>query len=513
MKVRTALLSVSDRQGLLDLARELHDLGTAILATSGTATYLVSEGVPARSLLEVYSAPEYMDGRVKSLHPAVYAGILADRANPRHLEEARKANLPLIDLVVVNLYPFERTVRVADHAFAEAIENIDIGGVALIRAAAKNHASVGVVVDPADYKAVGGELRSNDGRLSGATRRELAVKALRFTSHYDHAIAEYLANPAEFPAALTLTLSKAADLRYGENPHQRGALYRLADATARGVCHADQLGGMELSYNNLLDTNAAFELAQEFREPACAIVKHTTPCGAAVAAGLEEAFSRARDADPKSAFGGIVAFNGPVTESLAARISTKENFFEVLIAPAIDEGALPILKAGARWGEKLRILRARPIERRSGWDLRGLRDGLLVQTEDDRDVARFEVVAGSVTAEEAADLRFAWTVAKHTKSNAIVLARGRTTVGIGQGQTSRVDACELAVRKAKDRSRGSVAASDAFFPFPDGVEILARAGVTAVIQPGGSIRDKEVLAAAQSLGVKMVLTGMRHFRH
>lgn len=513
MKVRTALLSVSDRQGLLEFAGELHRMGVSILATSGTAKYLVSEGVPAKSLFEVYSAPEYMDGRVKSLHPAVYAGILADRSNRKHLEEAEKANVALIDLVVANLYPFERTVRVADHTLTEAIENIDIGGVALIRAAAKNHASVGVVVDPADYAPVARELRSNGLGLSDATRRELAVKALRFTSHYDRAIAEYLAHPAEFPSTLSLTLSKVADLRYGENPHQQGALYRLPESTAPGVCGADRLGGVELSYNNYLDTNAAFELVQEFREPACVIVKHTTPCGTAVAPVLEEAFVRARDADAKSAFGGIVAFNGRVTEKLAALVSTQENFFEVLIAPEIDEAALPALKAGARWGEKLRILRARPVDRRPGRDFRGLRDGLLVQTEDDQDAARFDAVVGTVSPEEEADLRFAWKVVKHTKSNAIVIARGGMTVGIGQGQTSRVDACDLAARKAKKRAQGAVAASDAFFPFPDGVEILARAGVTAVIQPGGSIRDKEVFAVAEKLGVKMVLTGTRHFRH
>ncbi|HLG43280.1 MAG TPA: bifunctional phosphoribosylaminoimidazolecarboxamide formyltransferase/IMP cyclohydrolase [Planctomycetota bacterium] len=513
MKVKTALVSVSDRQGLLELGRALQSSGVEILATSGTAKHLASNGISAKSLFEVYTAPEYMDGRVKSLHPAIYAGILADRKNPKHLEEAAKANLRLIDLVVVNLYPFERTVSVPDHSFEEAIENIDIGGVALIRAAAKNHSAVGIVIDPADYAAVVKELGSNGGALSGPTRRELAVKALRMTAHYDSVISEYLAKPAEFPSVLSLTLSKAADLRYGENPHQRGALYRFPSATGAGVCNAEQLGGVELSYNNLLDTNAAFELVQEFKDPACVIVKHTTPCGTALGATLEEAFVRARDADAKSAFGGIVAVNGTVNEQLASRISTKDSFFEALIAPAIDDSALPVLKGGAKWGEKLRILRAREVERRPGWDCRGLRDGILVQTEDNADVAKFEVAVGTITPEEEADLRFAWTVVKHTKSNAIVLAKDRVTVGIGQGQTSRVDACALATRKAKKRARGSVAASDAFFPFPDGVETLAKAGVKAVIHPGGSIRDKEVVAAAKELGVKMVLTGMRHFRH
>lgn len=512
MKVQTALMSVSDREGLEEFAGSLKTLGVRLIGTEGTARFLTSKGVQAESLADLYRAPESMDGRVKSLHPSVYAGILADRSNVKHMREAEEGGIVLIDLVVVNLYPFERVIRDREHTIGQAIENIDIGGVSLIRAGAKNHAHVGVVVDPADYREVAAELRAKGG-MSEETRRRLAVKAFGLTARYDQMIAEYLGGRDGFPETLPLCLTKVSDLRYGENPHQKAAFYRLPTRTGPGVAHADQLSGEELSFNNLQDADAAFELVREFEDPASVIVKHASPCGAAVADSLVEAFGRAKEGDPRSAFGGILAFNGPVDEDVAKAVARKENFFEVLIAPEVTETALGILRGGTRWGPRLRVLRVRPVERSVGWSLRGVRDGLLVQTEDDADLKKFEVVVGTIGKEEETDLFFAWKIVKHARSNAVVLVKAGRLVGVGQGQTSRVGACALAVQQAKGRAKGAVAASDAFFPFPDGIEVLAKAGVRAVIHPGGSIRDKEVHAAAEKMGVKVVLTGMRHFRH
>lgn len=515
MKVRTALVSVHDKEGVLDLVRGLRQFGIEILSTGGTAAHLSGNGIPVIQIGEYTGFPEVMDGRVKTLHPKIFGGILAVRDNPTHMSEAEKQGIRPIDLVVVNLYPFAQTIAKKDCTFEQAIENIDIGGVALIRAAAKNWKYVAVVMDPADYAFVLNDLKSNDGHTSDACRRELAVKAFRLTAQYDHLISRYLDRRVDFPKELWLTLEKVSDLRYGENPHQKAALYRFPQKTVASVPYAQFKGGKELSYNNILDTDAAFELVREFKKPTCVIIKHTNPCGAASAPKLEEAFTRALRCDPKSAFGGIVAFNGRVTESLAKLIATRENFFEVIIAPEYDETAIGVLKGSTKWGANLRILEAGVITepRGQGLMLRGIRDGVLAQTFDDADLEKFEIVSGVLRENEETDLRFAWRVCKHVKSNAIVLARGEETVGIGQGQTSRVDSCEIAVRKAGAKARGAVAASDAFFPFPDGVEVLAAAGVVAVIQPGGSIRDAEVLDTAKKRGVKMVFTGMRHFRH
>jgi phosphoribosylaminoimidazolecarboxamide formyltransferase/IMP cyclohydrolase len=513
MKIKTALISVTHKDGLLEFARGLASMGVRLIATSGTASYLASNGVKAEPLAEAIGSSEMMDGRVKTLHPKVFAGILALRSNPRHLEEARAAGVALIDLVVVNLYDFESVLSKKNYTLEEALENIDIGGVSLIRAAAKNFKDVVLLTDPADYTAVLNEMRSSDGSVSEAVSRELATKGFKQTSAYDQAIARALDRPAEFPKAWNLMVLKVADLRYGENPHQRAALYRFGHMTAPSVTNATQLGGKDLSYNNILDTDAAQELVLEFAEPACVIVKHTNPCGAAEVESLSDAFQKALKADPKSAYGGILALNGKVTASLAEQIARKENFFEVIIAPDYEEAALSALKGKVKWGASLRILQANFTDRKGGWQFRSVRDGLLVQSADEEKFAEFSPVVGKPTEAETEDLKFAWIVAKHTKSNAIVVAKDGATLGIGQGQTSRVDACALAIRKAAGRAKGAVAASDAFFPFPDGVEMLIEAGVTAIVHPGGSIRDEEVHETARSKGCKIVLTRMRHFKH
>ena len=508
--VRRALLAVFDKDGVVDLARGLHELGVELVSSGGTAAALRQAGVPVVSVEDVTGFPEMLDGRVKTLHPKIHAGILADRRKPAHEAELADQGIEPFDLVVVNLYPFRETVASgADED--DVIEKIDIGGPAMVRAAAKNFASVAVVVRPERYDAVVSALRS-DGGVSLELRRELASEAFAHTAAYDAAVASWFGSTEDaLPSFVGSALEKSVDLRYGENPHQRGALY--ADASGPGVLAGARIlvEGKEMSFNNWLDVDAALTLAGDLAPlgTAAVIVKHNNPCGAAVAATPAEAYAAAFESDTVSAFGGIVAFGREVDEATAAAMA--EVFTEVVVAPAFSDAALEAF--GARKG--LRVVEA-ALPVLGGLDVRVLPGGALVQ---DRDAApeaagASEVVSSRAPSEdEWRDLRFAWIVSMRVKSNAIVFAKDLATVGVGAGQMSRVDAAFIAARKAGDRAKGSVMASDAFFPFPDAVEVAADAGVTAVIHPGGSIRDDEVLAVAEARGMSVVVTGRRHFRH
>jgi phosphoribosylaminoimidazolecarboxamide formyltransferase/IMP cyclohydrolase len=525
VRVRRALLSVSDKTGVAVFAAGLAGLGVELVSTGGTAAALREAGLPVIEVSQITGFPELLDGRVKTLHPRIHGALLGLRGHPEHERQLADAGIVPIDLVAVNLYPFEATVARADVSLAEALEQIDIGGPAMIRAAAKNFPAVAVVVDPADYPRLLGELRAGQGTLSPGTRLALARTAFAYTARYDAHIAAYLergdlvaegarglsdgGGPA-FPQILTLTLEKIQDLRYGENPHQRAALYR-DPAAGGGLAAAQQLHGKDLSYNNLMDLDAAWELVQEWTEPAAVIIKHTNPCGVATAPDLATAFGRARDTDPDSAYGGIIGVNLPLDAAAAREIST--TFVEAIVAPAYEEEALALL----RTKKALRLLRvATRGTGLRGFEVRRVRGGFLVQDPDALDVepALLRVVTRrAATERELQALRFAWRVAKHVKSNAIVLASAEATVGIGAGQMSRVDSVRLACQKARVPTRGTALASDAFFPFRDGVDAAAEAGVTAVIQPGGSVRDAEVIAAADEHDLAMVFTGIRHFRH
>jgi phosphoribosylaminoimidazolecarboxamide formyltransferase/IMP cyclohydrolase len=522
--VRSALVSCFDKTGVPELAAALAARGVRIVSTGSTAATIRAAGVEVVEVADLTGFPECLGGRVKTLHPRVHAGILADRSDPDHVAQLAELEVEPIDLVVVNLYPFERTVA-AGSADADVIEMIDVGGPTMLRAAAKNHGSVGVVVDPRDHARVLADLEAHGG-LTRALRRELAGTAFRHTATYDAAIATWFAQqdegaggagaeaaaagPAAPPAFLGLPLERTATLRYGENPHQAAALYRLPGAR-RGVAGARQLGGKELSFNNLLDTHAAWSLVAEFDEPAVVIIKHTNPSGVAVAPTLLEAYEQALAGDPVSAFGGIVALNRPVDAATARAITGI--FTEVVVAPGYDAEAREVLAGKAN----LRVLEHADAAR-SGpeWQVRSIDGGLLVQTTDAGVEPWHEwrtVSARALDADLEADLRLAWIVAKHASSNAIVAAKDRRIVGVGAGQMSRVDSVRLAVERAGGRQQGAVAASDAFFPFRDAVDALASAGIVAIVQPGGSVRDEEVIAAADEHGIAMVLTGRRHFRH
>ena len=524
-KITRALLSVSDKQGIVELGKFLAGQGVEILSTGGTARALTDAGVPVIEVSDYTGFPEMMDGRVKTLHPKIHGGLLALRGNPGHVEAMQANKIGNIDLVVVNLYPFEATIAKEGCAFEDAIENIDIGGPTMLRSAAKNHAFVTVVVDPADYTRMQDEMKSGGGATSGQFRFECARKVFSHTAAYDGAISNYLtarasgdAAPVQFPDALNLNFVKKQDLRYGENPHQNAAFYVERGEGEPSIALAKQLHGKELSYNNILDTNAALELVKEFSEVAAIVVKHTNPCGAALGKTLAEAYEKARATDPVSAFGGIVALNRPVDSATADLIA--ETFLEVIIAPGYEKDALAKLQEK----KNIRLLEV-PFEGGkyhalpkgiSGWELRRVVGGLLVQDLDRGDAPQNEwkVVSNrQPTPEEMRALAFAWTCGKHVKSNAIVYAREGQLVGVGAGQMSRVDSARIAREKAQIPIQGTVAASDAFFPFRDGVDQLAEAGAVAVIQPGGSVRDEEVIAAADEHGMAMVFTGYRHFRH
>jgi phosphoribosylaminoimidazolecarboxamide formyltransferase/IMP cyclohydrolase len=502
---RRALLSVHDKTGLEALGRGLSGLGYELVASGGTARALRKAGLPIVEVSNATGSPEILGGRVKTLHPVVHGGILATPTEA-HEDELRDHGIPPVDVVVCNLYPFVETIRGGDATFADAIEQIDIGGVALLRAAAKNHARVTVLSDPAQYEGALAALEQDGG--DGVLRRRLALAAFQHTAAYDAAIATWLGGEVggeALPATLPLAPSRQALLRYGENPHQDGAFYGLPGAT-----RWDQLQGKALSYNNLLDLDAAWQMPQAFSDPAVAIIKHSNPSGLAVAETLEAAYSAALACDPVSAFGSIITTNRPVGRAFVEGLG--KLFVEVLAAPDFDEAALQWL---GRKKKNCRVLRMHPGEA-APLQIRSALGGLLVQTPD-RVVRGPEtcrvVSARQPTDEELSALRFAWTACQFVKSNAILLAKGRATVGVGAGQMNRVDSVRLACWRAGDNARGSVLASDAFFPFADGIEAAVEAGVTAVIQPGGSIRDEEVIAAVDKLGVAMVLTGERHFRH
>ncbi len=515
--IRRALISVSDKRGIEDLARALAESGVEILSTGGTARLLAGAGIPVVEIGDYTGFPEMMAGRVKTLHPKVHGGILGRRG----IDDAVMAEhgIPPIDLVVVNLYPFQATVARPGCTLEEAIENIDIGGPTMVRAAAKNHAAVAVVVDPDDYPAIVTAVKTKGG-LEDAERFRLAVKAFEHTAAYDGAIANYLGSVLEpdspFPPTLNQQWIKTEDLRYGENPHQKAAFYCEPGDLETSVASAEQIQGKALSFNNINDTDAALECVKQFGEPACVIVKHANPCGVAVAEDPLAAYERAYATDPTSAFGGIIAFNRPL-EGPVARAIVERQFVEVIIAPEVDEDAQAILAAKPN----VRVLACGhwPAEPRPGLDFKRVTGGLLVQ---DRDIARIQpqdlktVTRRAPDERELADLLFAWRVAKFVKSNAIVYARDGQTIGIGAGQMSRVWSARIAAEKAAAeglRVAGSVMASDAFFPFRDGIDAAAEAGITAVIQPGGSMRDEEVIAAADEHGMAMVFTGIRHFRH
>jgi len=529
-----ALISVYDKRGVVELGRALAEMKVEILSTGGTARLLRENKIPLREVSEVTGVPEMLGGRVKTLHPAIHAGILARRDDPEHMAALAQQGFRPIDLVVVNLYPFAQTAARAEATPAELVEEIDIGGPTMLRAAAKNFAGVAVVVSPDDYARVAEELKAS-GTLSLGTRLELARKVFAATATYDSTIARTLEElrvagealqreaAAEFPAVLALAGRKAMDLRYGENPHQRAALYQ-SDGGA-GIAGAKQLQGKELSYNNFLDLDAAWDLAREFAEPVCAILKHTNPCGVAVAKTQAEAYEKALTSDPVSAFGSVIGFNQPVTAATAEAMS--KLFVECVAAPGYEPKALELFAKK----KNLRVMEIAPekadpstslgMTSLKGLRVRSISGGWLVQDKDCGQLNPKELRTATKRAPTAAELEqllFAWVVCKHTKSNAIVYVRDSQTIGVGAGQMSRVDSVKLGAMKARElghgeRLKGSVIASDAFFPFPDGVEEAAKAGVTAVIQPGGSVRDQEVVAAADRLGLAMVLTGVRHFRH
>lgn len=505
--VRRALISVWDKSGVVELARTLQEAGAELVSSGGTAAELRTAGLEVRGVSELTGSPEMLDGRVKTLHPRVHGGILADRSKTEHMDALREHRIGPIDLVVSNLYPFDREVT-PDTVPEEAVELIDVGGPSMVRAAAKNFASVGVVVDPDDYPMVAVEIRS--GGLTAETRRRLAAKAFARLSAYDAAVAEWMRAGEPFPEHLTAAAERVQVLRYGENPHQQAAIYRWSGAE-RGVASGRKLQGKDLSYINYLDCDAAFRIASGFAEPACSIIKHTNPCGAAVAADVAEAYRLAFECDSRSAFGGVVGLNRPCTRETAEAM--REVFLECIVAPSFESGALEILEAK----RNLRLIEL-PAERWTPdpFEIRGVTGGLLVMTPDPVDDPRsaMEVVSRRKPSDaEWDDLAFAWTICAHVKSNAIVLANLRQAVGVGAGQMSRVEAMELAIGRAGERAKGSVAASDAFFPFPDSVERAGEAGVTAIVQPGGSKRDEESIAAADAAGMAMVFTGKRHFRH
>lgn len=517
--IKRALISVSDKTGIVEFAKGLQQFGVTILSTGGTAKLLAQSGVKVTEVGDYTGFPEMLDGRVKTLHPKIHAGILARRDIPEHLQALNKSGIPVIDMVVVNLYPFRETIAKSGCTLDEAIENIDIGGPTLVRAAAKNFRHVAVLTDPADYRELIGEMQSANGAIGLETRYSLAQKAFSHTAAYDGAISNYLTATAlngeriAFPQRLNLNYSKVQDLRYGENPHQNAAFYRELSPVPGSLSNYTQLQGKELSYNNIADSDAAWECVKTFEQCACVIIKHANPCGVAVAKDALQAYKLAFATDPTSAFGGIIAFNRELDAQAAEAVI--QQFVEVLIAPAISPDALKILSQKTN----IRVLQVALHTGENAQDYKRIGGGLLVQTPDNLNIAASQlkvVTKKQPTPQQTSDLLFAWRVAKFVKSNAIVFADNGQTLGVGAGQMSRVDSARIASIKAQNAGlslQGSVVASDAFFPFRDGVDVVAKAGAVSVIQPGGSMRDEEVIAAANELGISMVFTGVRHFRH
>ena len=504
MKIKRALISVSDKSGVEDLARGLVEQGVALVSSGGTARTLSRAGIPVTPVSELTGAPEMLDGRVKTLHPKVHGGILADRRNPQHLAQLKEHGISPIDLVVCNLYPFAQTVAHDDVSEDEAVEQIDIGGPAMVRAAAKNYHSVAVVVNPDRYNDVLAEMKSRAGALSDETRANLAAEAFAHTAMYDMAVSRWMTKADRFPERLFFSLERLMPLRYGENPHQQGAFYASADPGWR------QISGKEMSFTNILDFDAAWRLASEFALPAVAIIKHTNPCGVATGDNIEDAYRRAVECDPRSAFGGIVAANREISGTTAERMLELVAVTDIVVAPGFSKEAIATFEKK----KNLRVIEALPLT--TSLDIRTAAGGLLVQDLDTAAPRREEmVVAGKVqpTEDDWEDLLFAWTVVKHVKSNSVVFATDGQAFGIGAGQMSRVEAVELASRRGGDKTKNAVCATDGFFPFRDGVDAAVEAGARAIIHPGGSIRDAEVTAAADEHGIPMVLTGRRHFRH
>jgi phosphoribosylaminoimidazolecarboxamide formyltransferase / IMP cyclohydrolase len=520
-RIQRAILSVTDKTGVVEFARRLAAIHVDLVSTGGTAKLLRESGIAVKDISDLTGFPEMLDGRVKTLHPKVHGGILHVRSNEKHRAAVSEHGIQPIDMVVVNLYAFEKTVARPGVEFEDIIENIDIGGPSMVRSAAKNFQDVAIVTSPSDYDAIAREMESSGGELSLETKWRLAQEAFATTAAYDSAIASTLerirapesavgnfelAPETAFPQTLRLTFRKALDLRYGENPHQRAALY--SDGSDKGVANGKQLQGKELSYNNIVDLQAAWDLAQEFEEPVCAIIKHTNPCGTAVGVTLAEAYKRALECDPVSAFGGVIGVNRPIDRETATEMA--KLFVEAIAASGFDPAAREIFAAK----KNLRLVEVVPMGQK--WVLKNVSGGVLLQDNDVRPLTEADlkvVTERKPTEQEMRDLLFAWKVCKHVKSNAILYARNGQTTGVGAGQMSRVDSARIGEMKSVLGIKGSVAASDAFFPFPDGVEEIAKAGATAVIQPGGSVRDQEVIDAANRLGLAMVFTGVRHFRH
>ncbi|RWZ57980.1 bifunctional phosphoribosylaminoimidazolecarboxamide formyltransferase/IMP cyclohydrolase [Halobacillus fulvus] len=510
MKKR-ALLSVSDKQGLSQFAKQLHELDYELISTGGTKKAIEEAGIPVLSISEITEFPEIMDGRVKTLHPSVHGGLLAKRSNADHMKQIDELDIQPIDLVAVNLYPFKNTIAKAGVTEAEAIENIDIGGPTMLRAAAKSFEDVTVVVDPSDYDTVIESLQAGD--ISYEERRTLAAKVFRHTANYDAMIAEYFTEKTEeaYPETYTVTYEKVQSLRYGENPHQTAAFYKKANQSGASLANAEQLNGKELSYNNIQDANAALEVVLEFTKPAAVAVKHMNPCGVGVGETLFDAYTKAYEGDPVSIFGGIVALNREVDEETAAKL--KEIFLEIIIAPSFSQEALDLLTKK----KNLRLLTVDMVKPEGQTHkLTSVNGGVLVQDTDEGTLSDVELEVATdrePTEQEKHDLELAWQVVKHVKSNAIVLAKGDRTLGIGAGQMNRVGAAKIALEQAGEEVEGSVMASDAFFPMPDTVEAAAEAGVKAIIQPGGSKRDQDSIDACNKYGIAMVFTRMRHFKH
>ncbi len=521
MKIRQALISLSDKNRALEFAQGLVAHGVRLLSTGGTAKMLRDAGLEVIEVGDYTGFPEMLDGRVKTLHPKVHGGILARRDLPEHLTTLEQHGIPTIDLVCVNLYPFRETIAKPDVTLAEAIENIDIGGPAMLRSAAKNYTGVAVVTDPEDYPALLAEMAANDGALSAASRFALAKKAFVHTARYDAAIANWLTSldedeqPQAFPEQLQLAFDRGETLRYGENPHQQAAFYRDPQPLAGSIANYRQLQGKELSYNNIADADAAWECVKTFDTPACVIIKHANPCGVAISADLLSAYEKAFQTDSTSAFGGIIAFNGTVDSEVVLAMNSRKHFVEVLLAPAFTAAARELLSSK----QNLRVLELPLAKVYHGFEMKRIGGGLLLQTPDQFNVQPSDLKVVSALApskSQVEDLLFAYRVAKFVKSNAIVFCGRGMTLGVGAGQMSRVDSTRIAVSKAQNACldlAGSVVASDAFFPFRDGIDVLAAAGAKAVIQPGGSMRDEEVIAAANEHGLAMVFTGARHFRH
>jgi phosphoribosylaminoimidazolecarboxamide formyltransferase/IMP cyclohydrolase len=518
--IRRALISVSDKDGIVDFARELQAFNIEIISTGGTAKTLRDAGIEVRDVSDVTGFPEMMDGRVKTLHPKIHGGLLGVRDNPEHQAAMQEHGIDAIDMVVINLYPFAETIAREGVTLQEAVEQIDIGGPAMIRSAAKNFLSVATVTTKETWQEIVDEMNANDGRLSLATRHRLAAIAYTTTFTYDAYVSGYLfetstvelpeASTSGLPLELSLNLEEGRALRYGENPHQLAALYELSDSDTQGIAGGELLAGKEMSFNNYVDADAAWQLVVDFDELACAIIKHTNPAGVALGESAEQAYRRALATDPTSAFGGIVAFNAPVDEAAARGIV--EIFTEVIVAPDYEPAALEIL----RTKKNLRVLSLGMRKQAIGLEYRQIGGGMLAQTRDTHRLSRTDlkvVTTRQPTEEEIEALLFAWTVCKHTKSNAIVYARDGQTVGVGAGQMSRVDSVKLGAMRAQLPIKGSVLASDAFFPFRDGIDEAAKHGITAVIQPGGSMRDAEAIAACDENDLAMVFTGIRHFKH